>query len=179
MEALSMSLSLEEKRAVVAEMSEVLARSKAAIVAEYRGMTVAQMTGLRQQARNSGVQVRVVKNTLTRRAVAGTDFECLTEHLVGPLAVAASEDPVAVAKLLSEFAKSNDKLQVKAGAMSGSLLSAADIAALARLPGREQLLATLVGTLQAPVTKFARTLNELPSGLVRVLAAVRDAQGTA
>lgn len=174
-----MSLSLEEKKAVVAEMSEVLARSKAAIVAEFRGMTVAQMTGLRQQARNSGVQVRVVKNTLTRRAVEGTPFECLTEHLVGPLAVAASEDPVAVAKLLSEFARGNDKLQVKAGAMSGSLLSTADIEALARLPGREQLLATLLATLQAPVTQFARTLNELPTGLVRVLAAARDAKGTA
>ncbi len=174
-----MSLSLEEKKVVVEQVSNALSGSQAAIVAEYRGLTVEQMTNLRREARNAGVYLQVVKNTLVRRAVQGSDFECLDEHLKGPLALAASEDPVAVAKVLSAFAKDNDLLAIKAGAMSGKPLSLADIQALAKLPGREELLASLVGTLQAPIVKFVRTLNEVPAAFVRTLAAVRDAKAAA
>lgn len=171
-----MSLSLEEKKVVVEQVSNALSGSQAAIVAEYRGLTVEQMTNLRREARNAGVYLQVVKNTLVRRAVQGSDFECLDEHLKGPLALAASEDPVAVAKVLSAFAKDNELLAIKAGAMSGKPLSMEEIQALAKLPGREELLAKLVGTLQAPVAKFVRTLNEVPAAFVRTLAAVRDAK---
>ena len=169
-----MSLSMEQKQAMVAEVSRVLAGSQAAVLAEYRGLTVAQMTELRARARKSGVYVRVVKNTLVRRAVAGSPFECLTDHLSGPLAFAASEDPVAVAKLLVDFAKDNDKLRVMTGSMSGRLMSGAELQALARLPGREVLLSMLLGTMRAPVQKFVQTLNEVPAKFVRTLAAVRD-----
>ncbi len=169
-----MSLSMEQKQAMVAEVSRVLAGSQAAVLAEYRGLTVAQMTELRARARKSGVYVRVVKNTLVRRAVAGSPFECLTDHLSGPLAFAASEDPVAVAKLLVDFAKDNDKLRVMTGSMSGRLMSSAELQALAKLPGREVLLSMLLGTMRAPVQKFVQTLNEVPAKFVRTLAAVRD-----
>jgi large subunit ribosomal protein L10 len=174
MEVTRVSLNLEEKQAVVAEVSKVIADAQAAAVAEYRGLTVAQMTTLRQKARKAGVYVRVVKNTLARRAVAGSPFEVLQDHLVGPLAFTASKDPVAVAKTLSEFAKDNDKFVIKIGAMGGKLLSGAEMQALAKLPGREQLLAMLMGTMQAPVQKFVQTLNEVPAKFVRTLAAVRD-----
>ena len=171
-----MSLSLEDKKAVVEQVSGVLSGSQTAIVAEYRGLTVEKMTSLRREAREAGVFLQVVKNTLARRAVRGSDFECLDEHFVGPLALAASEDPVAAAKVLAKFQKANEAFSIKAGAMSGALLSAEEIDALAKLPGREELLATLVGTLQAPITKFVQTLNEVPSKFVRTLAAVRDAR---
>ncbi len=120
--------------------------------------------------------LQIVKNTLARRAVKDSDFACLDEHLVGPLALAAAEDPVAVAKVLSKFQKDNDVFAIKAGAMSGNLLSAEEIQRLASLPGREELLAKLVGTLQAPIQKFVQTLNEVPSKFVRTLAAVRDSE---
>jgi large subunit ribosomal protein L10 len=174
-----MSLSLEDKKAVVERVSNVLADSQTAIVAEYRGLTVEQMTSLRRQAREAGVFFKIVKNTLARRALKGSDFECLDEHLLGPLALAASKDPVAAAKVLSAFEKNNATFSIKIGAMSGNLLSLEEINALAKLPGREELLATLVGTMQAPITKFVRTLNEIPSKFVRTLAAVRDAKAAA
>jgi large subunit ribosomal protein L10 len=174
-----MSLSLEDKKAVVEQVSGVLSDSQTAIVAEYRGLTVEKMTSLRREAREAGVYLRVVKNTLARRAVKDSDFECLDEHLVGPLALAASVDPVAAAKVLARFEKANDAFSIKIGAMSGSLLSIEDINALAKLPGREELLATLVGTLQAPITIFVQTLSEIPSKFVRTLAAVRDAKEAA
>jgi large subunit ribosomal protein L10 len=170
------SLTLEEKKAVVAEVSEKISGAQAAMLAEYRGLTVEQMTKLRRKAYDQKVFLRVVKNTLARRAVEGTGFECLKDQMTGPLAFAASADPVAVAKILSEFAKDNDKLKIKAGAMGGKLISVAEIQALAKLPGREQLLAMLMGTMQAPVQKFVQTLNEVPTKFVRALAAVRDAK---
>jgi large subunit ribosomal protein L10 len=173
------SLTLEEKKAVVAEVSEKISGAQAAMLAEYRGLTVEQMTKLRRKAYDQKVYLRVVKNTLARRAVEGTGFECLQDQMVGPLAFAASADPVAVAKILSEFAKDNDKLKIKAGAMGGKLISVAEIQALAKLPGREQLLAMLMGTMQAPVQKFVQTLNEIPTKFVRALAAVRDAKENA
>lgn len=174
-----MGLNLQDKKAVVEQIAEVFKGSQAAILAEYRGMTVEQMTQLRAEARQSGVFIRVVKNSLTRRAAKDSDFECLDEYLIGPLALAASEDPAAAAKVLSKFAKDIDALEIKAGAMSGNLLTMGEIAALAKLPGREELLATLVGTMQAPVTKFVQTLNEVPSKFVRALAAVRDSKQAA
>ena len=171
-----MSLSLEDKKAVVERVSNVLSDAQTAIVAEYRGMTVEKMTSLRREAREAGVYFQVVKNTLARRAVKGSDFECLDENFLGPFALAASEDPVAAAKVLSKFEKANDAFSIKVGAMSGNLLSLEEINALAKLPGREELLATLLGTMQAPITKFVQTLNEIPSKFVRTLSAVRDAK---
>ena len=174
-----MSLNIQDKKTVVEQVSKVLATSQAAILSEYRGMTVEEMTQVRAEARKSGVFFRVVKNSLARRAIKDSDFECLDEHMVGPLALAASEDPVAVAKVLSKFEKDIDALEIKTGAMLGNLLSMGEIKALAKLPGREQLLATLVGTMQAPVAKFVQTLNEVPSKFVRALAAVRDSKQAA
>jgi large subunit ribosomal protein L10 len=174
-----MSLNLEQKKAVVAEVSEQFKGAQAALIAEYRGLTVAQVTELRKKARGSQIYLRVVKNTLARRAVVGSEFECLKDSFTGPLALAISKDPVSVAKVLSEFAKDNDKLVIRAGAMNGKLMSVQDVQALAKLPSREQLLATLVGTMQAPIAKFVRTLNEVPSKFVRTLAAVRDAKPAA
>ena len=155
-----MSLSLEDKKAVVEQVASELSDAQTAIVAEYRGLTVEKMTSLRKEARDAGVFFQVVKNTLARRAVKGSDFQCLEEHFLGPLALAASQDPVAAAKVLS-------------------LLSLEEINALAKLPGREELLATLLGTMQAPVTKFVQTLNEVPSKFVRTVAALRDDKAAA
>ena len=174
-----MSLTLDEKKAVVAEVSGKLTDAQAAMLAEYRGLSVAQMTVLRRKAYEGKVYLRVVKNTLARRAVEGTSFECLKDQMSGPLAFAVSTDPVAVAKILSEFAKDNEALKIKAGAMGGKLMSLAQIQALAVLPGREQLLAMLLGTMQAPIQKFVQTLNEVPAKFVRALAAVRDAKASA
>lgn len=174
-----MSLTLDEKKAVVAEVSGKLTGAQAAMLAEYRGLSVAQMTVLRRKAYDSQVYLRVVKNTLARRAVDGTSFECLKDQMTGPLAFAVSADPVAVAKILSEFAKDNEALKIKAGAMGGKLMSVEQIKALATLPGREQLLAMLLGTMQAPIQKFVQTLNEVPAKFVRTLAAVRDAKAKA
>ncbi|OGI62360.1 MAG: 50S ribosomal protein L10 [Candidatus Muproteobacteria bacterium RBG_16_60_9] len=174
-----MSLNIEQKKAVVAEVAEQFQGAEAAVLAEYRGLSVAQMTALRGKARQAQIYVRVVKNTLTRRAIAGSKYECLSDLLFGPLALAISKDPVAVAKLLAEFAKDNAALKIRAGAMGGKLMSLEQVQALAKLPSREQLLAILVGTLQAPITKFVRTLNEVPARFVRTLAAVRDAKGSA
>ena len=172
-----MSLNLSQKKQVVEDVSAVVSNSTAAVIAEYRGMTVEQMKVLRRDAHDNNVFVRVVKNTLLRRAVKGTDFECLDELLIGPLAFAASEDPVAVAKILDKYAKQFDALNIKAGSMAGSLLNEAEIKALAQLPSREELLAKLLGTMQAPIAKFVQTRNEVPTKFVRGLAAVRDAKG--
>ena len=159
-----MSLNLEGKKEVVAEVSERLAKAQTVVLAEYRGLPVEQITVLRSQARASGVYLRVLKNTLARRAVQGTPFEKLSEKMVGPLAYGISEDPVAAAKVLYTYAKTNDKLVIMGGAMPGQLMTAKEVGALA----------TLMGTMQAPITKFVQTLNEVPSKLVRTLAAVRD-----
>ena len=171
-----MSLNLVEKQAVVAELGERLVDAQAIVVAEYRGMGVVDMTGLRAKARANGVYLRVLKNTLVRRAVAGTSFAGLADQLVGPLVYGISADPVAAAKVLSDFAKTNDKLIIKAGAMANFVMSAKDVSNLANMPSRDELLAKLMGTMQAPVGQFVRTLNEVPTRFVRGLAAVRDKQ---
>ena len=167
-----MSLSLEQKKAVVSEVSEAIASAQAGVLAEYRGLNVAQLTALRTEARNAGVWVRVVKNNLARIVVKDSSFECLSEHFTGPVIFSASEDPVAVAKLMSRFEKDHDDLKITVGAMNGELMDLSMIQALSRLPGRDELLAKLVGTLQAPIRKLATTLNEVPAKAVRVLAAV-------
>ncbi len=169
-----MSLNLEGKKEVVAEVSARLAKAQSVILAEYRGLAVEQITVLRSQARASGVYLRVLKNTLARRAVQGTPFEKLTDQMVGPLAYGISDDPVAAAKVLHAYAKGNDKLVIKGGAMPNYVMSAKEVGNLAMMPGREQLLATLLGTMQAPIAKFVQTLNEVPSKFVRTVAAVRD-----
>ena len=169
-----MSLNLDEKKAVVAEVSAQVANAQAIILAEYRGLGVGHMTQLRAKARQSGIYFRVLKNSLARRAVSDTPFSALSEHMVGPLAYGIGSDPVAAAKVLHEFSKGNDKLVIKAGAMANHVISSSEIASLASLPSREELLAKLLGTMQAPVANFVRTLNEVPTRFVRGLAAVRD-----
>lgn len=174
-----MGLNRQEKAAMIEEVSALVADAQAVIVAEYRGLDVESVTKLRRQARGEGVHLRVFKNTLARRAVAGTPFAGLADKLVGPLMYGIGPDPVAVAKVLSGFAKSNDKLVIKAGAMPDFVMDENGIKALATLPSREELLAKLMATMQAPIGQFVRTLNEVPSRLVRTLAAVRDAKETA
>ena len=169
-----MGLNLEEKQAVVAEIGAQVAQAQAIVVAEYRGLGVAAMTDLRKKARGSGIYLRVLKNTLARRAVAQTPFAGLAEQLVGPLAYGICNDPVKVAKVLQDFARENDKFVIKAGAMANLVMSAKDVASLATMPSREQLIAKLLGTLQAPIATFVRTLNEVPGRFVRTVAAVRD-----
>lgn len=169
-----MSLNREEKAVVIEEVSAEVAKAQSIIIAEYRGLDVASVTVLRKTARESGVYLRVLKNTLVRRALADTPFEGLSSQLVGPLMYAISTDPVAAAKVLAEFAKSNDKLVIKGGAMPNSQLDVEGVKALATMPSRDELLAKLMGTMQAPITQFVRTLNEVPTKFVRGLAAVRD-----
>jgi len=169
-----LSLNLEEKKAVVAEVSEQVSKAQAIVFAEYRGLQVGEMTTLRAQARKSGVYLRVLKNTLVRRAVDGTPFSGLAEQMVGPLVFGIAADPVAAAKVMSDFAKANDKFVIKAGAMPNQVMDVSSIKALASMPSREELLAKLLGTMQAPIAQFVRTLNEVPTKFVRGLAAVRD-----
>ena len=169
-----MSLNREEKAVVIEEVTAELAKAQSIIIAEYRGLDVASATVLRKNARESGVYLRVLKNTLVRRAIAHTPFQDLNDQLVGPLMYAISEDPVAAAKVLSGFAKENEALVIKAGALPNSILSIDGVKALATMPSREELLAKLLGTLQAPIAQFVRTLNEVPTKFVRGLAAVRD-----
>ena len=169
-----MGLNLEQKQAVVAEVSAQVAQAQAIVLAEYRSMQVGDMTELRRKARNSGVYLRVLKNTLARRAVADTPFAGLSGKMVGPLAYGISSDPVAVAKVLHEFAKGNDKFVIKAGAMPNVMMSPREVGDLARLPSRDELIAMLMGTMQAPIAKFVRTLNEVPGRFVRTVAAVHD-----
>ena len=171
-----MGLSLEQKQAMVSEVSGQLEGAQAVIVAEYRGLNVELLTQLRSKARKSGLYLRVLKNTLARRAVQGTPFEKLTGELTGPLMYGIAKDPVAGAKVLSEFAKDNEFFVIKAGAMPNAMMSAKDIKALALLPSREELLAQLMATMLAPLTTLVRTMNEVPGRFVRTLAAVRDAK---
>lgn len=175
-----MTLKLENKKEIVAEVSEVASDSVAAVIAHYRGLTVAQMTELRAKARNSGVYLRVVRNTLARRAVQGTEFECLTDSLTGPVVLAFSRtEPSAAARLVRDFSKDNDKLEVKVLAVGGNLYEAAQLTAVAKLPTKDEAIAQLMSVMLAPVTKFVRTLNEPTAKLVRTFAALRDQKSAA
>jgi large subunit ribosomal protein L10 len=155
------SLNLDDKKAVVAEVSAQVANAQTIAVAEYRGMEVGDLTVLRSKAREAGVYLRVLKNTLVRRAIAETPFSGLSDQLVGPLIYGISEDPVAAAKVLNDFAKTNDKLVLKAGSYAGNTLDKTALQSLASIPSREELLAKLLGIMQAPVTGFACTLAAL------------------
>lgn len=156
-----MALNLEDKKAVVAEVAQLIENAQTMAVAEYRGIDVGSLTALRKQAREQGVQIRVLKNTLARRAVAGTSFEVLADDMVGPLLYSISEDAVAAAKVLNDFAKTNDKLVLKAGAINGEKLDQAGVKALASIPSREELLSKLAYVMQAPVAGMARALGAL------------------
>ncbi len=156
-----MSLNLNDKKAVVAEVSAQVAKAQSVVLAEYRGIEVGDLTKLRAKARESGVYLRVLKNTLVRRAVEGTTFADLSSHMVGPLIYGISEDPIAAAKVLNDFAKSNDKLILKAGSYAGETLDAAGVKALASIPSREELLAKLLGVMMAPLTGMAISLGAL------------------
>ena len=169
-----MSLNRKEKAIVIEEVTAQVAGAQSIVVAEYRGLDVAAVTVLRKTARESGVYLRVLKNTLARRALAKTSFEGLSEQLTGPLIYAISKDPVGAAKVLATFGKDNERLVIKAGALPNSTLDAKGVKALATMPSRDELLSKLLGTMQAPVATFVRTLNEVPTKFVRGLAAVRD-----
>ncbi len=174
-----MSLSLSQKKAVVSEVSEAIASARAGVLAEYRGLSVAQLSALRGEANRQGVWIRVVKNSLARRVIEGSDFACLSEHFTGPVIFSASEDPVAVARVMAGFAQANDDLKITAGVMNGALMDAGVIGGLAKLPGRDELIAQLVGVMAAPMRKLAATLNEIPSRFVRTTAALAESKEAA
>ena len=170
-----MALNLEDKKSIVAEVSTIAADAHSAIAAEYHGLSVDEMTDLRAKARNEGVYLRVVKNSLTKRAVEGTEFECMQDSLVGPLIMAFSqEDPGAAARLVSEFSKDHDKLVAKVIAIGGEVLGLDQLERLSKLPNRDQAIALLMAVMKAPIEKLVRTLNEPHAKLVRTVAAVRD-----
>jgi large subunit ribosomal protein L10 len=174
------ALNLEGKKAVVAEVAEVASNAFSAIAAEYRGLTVAEMTELRVAARKHNVYIRVVRNTLARRAVEGTEFACMQEGMTGPLVYGFSmEDPGAVARVMGDFAKENTKFEVKMVSLGGKLFPASELDRLAKMPTKEQAISMFMGTLKAPIEKFVRTLQAPTSKMVRTFAAVRDAKEAA
>jgi len=170
-----MALRLEDKKALVAEVNEVASRALSAVAAEYRGLSAGKFDILRSKARENGIYLHVVKNTLAKRALAGTQFECMGDALVGPLVLGFSlEDPGSVGRVIKDFAKDNDKLVVKAVSIGGQLYGSKDIERLASLPSKEQALAMLMGVMKAPVSKFVRTLAEPTAKFVRTVQAVAD-----
>jgi len=169
------AIGLEDKKAIVAEVNETATNALSLVVADARGVSVDGMTALRQEARKSSVTLRVVRNTLARRAFEGTEYECVKEALVGPSLFGFSmEDPGAAARLFKEFAKENKNFEVKVLAVSGQMLGAEQLDVLAKLPTRDQALSMLMSVMKAPATKLVQTMNEVPGKLVRTLAAVRD-----
>lgn len=175
-----MALRLEDKKAFVEEINAIAGSALTAVAAEYRGLTVAEMTALRREARNAGVYLRVVKNTLARRAVTGTEFECMKETLKGPILLAfAKDDPGAAARIIRDFAKDHEALKAVSLAAGGKLLAANDIDQLAELPTLDQARAMLLGLLTAPVSRLVRTLAEPPAQLARILSARAESQQAA
>lgn len=175
-----MALNIEAKKAIVAEVAEVAATAYSAVAAEYRGLTVGQMTELRVKSREAGVYLRVIKNTLARRAVEGTEFECMQEGLTGPLVLAFSqEDPGAAARVIADFTKENDKLVVKLVSVGGKMLGAGEIDRLAKMPTKDQAISMAMSCMLQPIEKLARTLNEVPTKVTRCVAAVRDQKQSA
>lgn len=170
-----MAIGLEDKKQIVSEVNEAANSALSAVLADYRGVTVGDMTELRKTARENNVYLRVIRNTLLKRAVEDTDFECISEVLVGPTILAFSqEDPGAAARVLKDFAKENDDFEIKALSIGGKLLDAGDIDVLAKLPTYDQAVSMLMSVMLAPVTKLTRTFNEVPSKVTRAVAAVRD-----
>jgi len=175
-----MALNLEQKKAVVAEVADAASKALAAVAAEYRGLTVEEMTELRAKAREGGVYLKVAKNTLVRRAIEGTEYECMQESLTGPLLFAFSmEDPGAAARLVKDYSKDHDLLVTKLVSVGGQLYDASELERLSSLPTYDQAIAILMGVMKAPIEKFVRTLAEPHGKLVRTVAAVRDAKEAA
>lgn len=173
-----MPLKLEDKKVLVAEVNDVAKRALSAVAAEYRGLTAGKLDQLRIKARDNGIYLHVVKNTLARKAVKGTDFECLTSALVGPIILGfALNDPGSVGRVIKDFAKENDKLVVKALAVGGTMYPASDLDRLATLPTKDQAISILMGTMKAPITKFVGTLAAPHTKLVRTVKAVADSLG--
>jgi large subunit ribosomal protein L10 len=169
------AIRLEDKQQIVSEVNQAASSALSAVLADYRGVTVEDMTALRKNARENKVYLRVVRNTLLKRAVADTEFECIQEVLVGPTIVALSqEDPGAAARVLNDFAKENDDFEIKALSVGGKLMEANQIDVLAKLPTLDEARSILMSVMLAPVTKLARTMNEVPSKVTRAVAAVRD-----
>ena len=172
-----MALKLEDKKVIVAEVNEAAGNALSAVVADYRGMEVGALTEMREKARNGKIYLRVVRNTLAKRAVAGTEFECLTDALVGPSLIGFSlEEPAAAAKLFKDIANENDQLEIRALAIGGQLLDASQVDAVAKLPTKDEAIAMLMSVMTAPVAKFVRTMNAVPGKLVRTVAAVGEAK---
>lgn len=175
-----MPLRLADKQAIVAEVADIAATAFSAVAAEYRGMTVTEMTALRIQARNNGVYLRVIRNTLARRAVADTDFKCLQSVLTGPVVLAFSQqDPGAAARVVKEFLKTNKKLTVKGVAIGGRLYGAEELERISKMPTRDEAISMLMSVMKAPITKLVRTLAEPHAKLVRTVAAIRDSKQSA
>ena len=170
-----MAIRLEDKQQIVSEVNQAASSALSAVLADYRGVSVEDMTALRKNARENNVYLRVVRNTLLKRAVADTEFECIQEVLVGPTILAFSqEDPGAAARVLKDFSKENDDFEIKALSVGGQLMDASQIDVLAKLPTLDQARSMLMSVMLAPVTKLARTINEVPSKVTRAVAAVRD-----
>lgn len=170
-----MALGLEDKKSIVADVNEAAKNALSAVVADYRGLTVEQMTSLRREARSGGVYLKVVRNTLARRAVEGTEYACLKDAFTGPTVLAFSqEDPGSAARILKDFAKENEKLDITALSIGGRLLPGDQIDVLARMPNLDQARAMLMSVMLAPVTKLTRTLNEFPSKVTRAMSAIAD-----
>jgi large subunit ribosomal protein L10 len=169
------AIGLEDKKAIVAEVNETATGALSLVIADARGVTVDGMTALRKDARENSVTLRVVRNTLAKRALEGTEYECVNDTLAGPSLFGFSmEDPGAAARLFKDFAKENEEFEVKALAVSGQMLGAEQLDVLAKLPTRDQALSLLMSVMKAPATKLVQTMNEVPGKLVRTLAAVRD-----
>lgn len=170
-----MALAFEDKKQIVAEVNETASNALSLVIADARGVNVTAMTALRKLARENDVHLRVVRNTLAKRAFEETEFNCVNDALVGPSLFGFSmEDPGAAARIFKDFAKENEDFEVKALSVGGKLLDASQIDALAKLPTREQALGMLASVMIAPVTKLVRTFNEVPTKVTRVVAAVRD-----
>ena len=172
-----MALNLEQKKVIVAEVAEIAGSAYSAVAAEYRGLSVDEMTLLRKEARNNGVYLRVVKNSLARRAVEDTEFACMQEGMTGPLVLAFSqEDPGSAARVMKDFMKEHDKMVVTMVSIGGKLLDAGELETLAKMPTYDQAVSMLMAVMKAPVEKLTRTINEVPGKLVRTVAAIRDAK---
>jgi len=163
-----------DKQRIVEELHTAWSESTAAVVTQYRGLTVSQMGSLRRSLHEADVTLQVVKNTLAKRAAEGTDFKVAADLFTGPVAIAYGNDPVAMAKAISDFAKKHDALEIKGGVLDGKMIDVSNVNALASLPSREVLLAKMLGSMQAPISGFVRTLAEVPASFVRTLAAIRD-----
>ncbi len=170
-----MALGIEGKKVIVEEVNQVVSKALSAVTAEYHGLSVEQMTALREKAREANVYLKVIRNTLAKRAIEDTEFACMADALVGPVICAFSlEEPGSAARLVRDFAKENEALKTTAVAIGGKLHGAEQLDAVAKLPTKEEAIASLMNVMNGPVTKLARTLNEFPSRAVRVIAAVRD-----